>query len=157
MASSLFYPVYFVIVFSLTLIFIPKKEYKEYLIYGFINGGLTDMIVVGIFANLLHFMWFKNGGIFLVMGEFFLSPPCWTLTMMLFLYFLPERRPFLYLYILTFTLYSFGYGLMVHNCGLYDFKLWFYYGLSPFIFLAWWSFGAWFFKKTSTLAKKSSW
>lgn len=154
MATALFYPVYLAIVFSFTLIFIPKKEYKEYLIYGLINGGLTDMIAVGIFANLLHFMWFKNGGIFFTMGQIYLSPPCWTFSIMLFLYFLPAQRPFLYLYILNFTMYSFGYGLMVHNCGLYDFKSWFYYSIAPFIFLAWYSFSAWIFRKTSPLAKK---
>jgi hypothetical protein len=157
MATTLFYPVYLAIVFSLSLIFIPKKEYKEYLIYGLLHGGLSDIIVVGIFANLFHLMWFKNGGIFLVMGQIFLSPPCWTFTIMLFLYFLPERRPFLYLYILTFTFFSFGYGLMVRNCGLYDFKPWFYYAVSPITFCAWFSFAAWVFIKTSPLAKKISW
>ncbi|HBF39229.1 MAG TPA: hypothetical protein DDW50_18160 [Firmicutes bacterium] len=153
MVTTYFYPAYLVIVFTLSLIFIPHKEYKEYLSYGFIVGGLGDMTVVGIFANLLHWMGFKNSGIFNVMGQNFLSPPCWTLSMMLFLYFLPRRCVFRYLYIFTFTAYSFGYGLLVHNSGLYDFYPWFYYIVSPLTFLGWWSFAAWLFLKTSPLAK----
>lgn len=153
MVTALFYPVYLTIAFSLSLIYIPQKVYKEYLIYGLLVGGLGDMLVVGIFANLLHFMWFKNAGIFDILGQNFLSPPSWTFSVMLFLYFLPRRRPFLYLYIVAFTMYSFGYGLMVRNCGLYDFQPWFYYPIAPLNFLGWWTFAAWVFMKTSPLAK----
>jgi hypothetical protein len=155
MVTTLFYPVYLVIVFGLSLIYIPKTLYKEYLIYGLLLGGLGDILVVGIFQNLLHIMWFKNAGIFNVLGHNFLSPPCWTFTVMLFLYFLPSRRIFLYLYILTFGFFSDGYGLMVHNAGLFDFKPWFYPLVSACIFLGWWSFITFVFIKTSPLAKKN--
>jgi hypothetical protein len=157
MATILFYPVYLVISFIFSLIYIPKKVYKEHLIYGMLVGGLGDMAVVGIFANVFHLMWFKNAGFFNVLGQNFLSPPCWTFTVMLFLYFLPRRRPFLYLYILVFAMYSFGYGILVHNVDLYDFRPWFYYGMSPFIFGGWWSFAAWIFIKTSPLAQNGQW
>lgn len=153
MATTLFYPVYLAIAFGFSLIYIPKKVYKEYLIYGLLIGGLGDILLVSLFSNLLHLMWFKNAGIFEVLGHHFLSPPSWTFSMMLFLYFLPRRRPFLYLYILTFTMYSFGYGLIVRNCGLYDFRPLFYYLGVPFSFLVWWSFAAWIFMKTSPLAE----
>jgi hypothetical protein len=147
--TALFYPVYLLIVFSLTLVYIPKQHYKEYLIYGFLLGGLGDMLIVGLFQNLLHIMWFKNAGIFNVLGQNFFSPPCWTFTVMLFLHFLPSRRLFLYLYIITFAFYSDGYGLIVHNAGLFDFKAWLYPVVSFCIFLGWWSFIAWVFIKTS--------
>ena len=155
MISTLFYPTYLLIAFSLSLIYIPKKDYKEYLIYGFLLGGLGDILVVGLFQNLLHIMWFKNQGIFNVLGQNFLSPPSWTFTVMLFLYFLPRKGISLYLYILTFAAYSVGYGLIVHNAGLFDFRPWLYPVVSYFIFLGWWTFIAGVFLKTSRLAKSS--
>ena len=153
MVTALFYPVYLVIVFGLSLIYIPKKLYKEYLIYGLILGGLGDILIVGLFQNLLHIMWFKNAGIFNVLGQNYLSPPSWTFTVMLFLYFLPSRPLFLYLYVLTFGLFSDGYGLLVHNAGLFDFKPWLYPFVSACVFLGWWSFIAFVFLKTSPFAK----
>jgi len=50
-------------VFILSLIYIPKKDYKTYFIYGLIIRGLGDVVIVGILQNLLNIMWFKNMGI----------------------------------------------------------------------------------------------
>ena len=153
MVIVLFYPVYLVIAFSLSLIYIPKKDYKEYLIYGFLLGGLGDMLVVGLFRNLLHIMWFKNTGIFNILGQNFLSLPSWTFTVMLFLYFLPKKGISLYLYVLTYAAYSVGYGLLVHNAGLFDFRPWLYPVVSYFVFLGWWTLITLVFMKTSRLVK----
>jgi hypothetical protein len=153
MVTVLFYPVYLGIAFSLSLIYIRRKDYREYLIYGFLLGGLGDMIAVGLFQNLLHFMWFKNQGLFNILGHHFLSPPSWTFTVMLFLYFLPRKGISQYLYVLTFAAFSVGYGLTVRNAGLFDFKPWFYPFISYFIFLGWWTTITVVFMKTSRLAK----
>ncbi len=111
-AAVLFYPVYLTIVFILSIIYIDRKDYKEYLIYGFLLGGLGDMLAVGLFQNILRFMWFKNQGLFNVLGQNYLSPPSWTFTVMLFLYFLPRKGITQYLYVLTFAAFSVGYGLV---------------------------------------------
>ncbi len=155
MVQIFFYPAFLIFLLILSLIFIPKKDYKEYLIYGFLGGGLGDMVVVGIFQNLLHIIRFKNTGIFNVLGENFLSPPCWTLTVMLFLYFLPKQKLFQYLYILTFAGYSVGFGIIVHNVGLFEYRPWFYPVFSYLTFLGWWIFNAWFFIKTSPLVRSA--
>lgn len=153
MTAVLFYPIYLIIVFSLSLIYIPKNLYKEYLIYGFLLGGLGDMVVVALLQNLLHIIWFKNQGLFYVLGQNFLSPPSWTFTVMLFLYFLPNRKIFRYLYIATFACFSDGYGLVVHNANLFDFKTWYYPFFSYLTFLGWWITVTIVFLKTSRLAK----
>ncbi|WP_312563161.1 hypothetical protein [Anaerospora sp.] len=150
-ATLLFYPVYLLIAFTLTLIFIPQKDYKEYLIYGIIVGALGDVIMVGLVQNVLHIMWFKNMGIFDVLGQHALSPLSWLVTVMLFLRFLPSRKTFLYIYILTFSCASVAYGIVVRNADLYDFLAWFYPIPAYFIFVLWWSFAVWIFSKTSSL------
>lgn len=155
MATTYLYPVYLFLVFILTLIFIPQSRYKQYFIYGVLLGGLGDVLLVFIFQNLLHIMWFKNAGIFNVLGQNALSPLCWTFTVMLFLRFLPFRRPFLYLYCVAFAFASTGYGYLVHNADLFDYRPWLYPYVSMLIFLGWWSFTAWVFMKTSPLVSMS--
>ena len=122
METILFYPVYLLMGVIFTLILIPQKDYKEYFIYGFTLGALGDIIVVILFQDLFHVMWFKNLGFFNVLGQHALSPPSWAVTMMLFLRFLPERRLFLYLYLVTFAAFSVGYGYVLRNVGLFDFS-----------------------------------
>lgn len=150
-ATLLFYPVYLLIAFVLTLIFVPQKDYKEYLIYGVMVGALGDVIMVGLVQNVFHIMWFKNMGIFDVLGQHALSPLSWLVTVMLFLRFLPSRKTFLYIYILTFSCASVAYGIVVRNANLYDFLAWFYPIPAYLIFVLWWSFAAWIFSKTSSL------
>jgi len=149
LTTNLFYPIYIALGFILVVIFIPREKIKEYFIYGLLLGGLGDILVVGLFQNLLHIISFKNAGIFLFLGMNFLSPISWTVTVMLFLNFLPRRKPFLYLYVLTFATFSVGYGYLVHNVGLFDFKPWFYPVYSFLTFLGWWSFISWIYIKTS--------
>ena len=95
----LFYPVFLIAVFCLTLIFIPKIKYKEYFIYGFLIGGLGDIIVVGFMQNILGVMWFYNHGIFNVFKMMALSPLCWTANIMTYFYSKNLRYP----YILTWV------------------------------------------------------
>lgn len=152
MVKVLFYPTFLLMVFILSLIYIPKKDYKEYFIYGVLLGGLGDVLVVGLFQNILNIIWFKNAGIFNALGQNLLSPPCWLFVVMLFLRFLPGRRPFLYLYIITVAFSSVGYGILVRNVGLFDYQPWFYPVFSFLTFLGWWCFITWLFFKTSTLA-----
>lgn len=149
----LLYPTFLIITFLLTLIFIPKDKYKEYFIYGILIGGLGDIVVVFLMQNVLGIMWFKNQGIFYVLGQMALSPLCWTESIMIFLYFLPRKRWFLYLYLLVWASISLGYGYIVHNAGLFYFVYWLYPIPAYFIFLGWWIFTAWVFLKTSPLVR----
>ncbi|CUH97648.1 putative membrane protein [Propionispora sp. 2/2-37] len=156
LVTLLFYPSYLLIMFIFTLIFIPKKDYKEFFIYGLLIGALGDMLIVGLMQNFLQVMWFKNMAIFAVLGQNLLSPPSWLVTVMLFLRFLPHRRWFRYPYIFTFACTSVAYGLLVRNANLYDFQAWLYPIPAFFIFLGWWSLAAYLFLKTSSLAKQEN-
>lgn len=152
-ATTLFYPSYLLIAFIIVLLTIPKKDLKEYFIYGVLLGGLGDVIVVGLFQNLLNVIFFKNAGIFNVLGQNILSPPSWILTVMIFLRFLPSEKTFRYIYVLAFAVFSVAYGYLVHNVGLFDFKPWFYPYFAYLTFLFWWSIITWVFLRTS-LTKK---
>ncbi|TGE31080.1 hypothetical protein [Desulfosporosinus sp. Sb-LF] len=151
MLSTLFYPSYILIAFVVVYLTIPPKDLKKYFIYGMLLGGVGDVVVVGLFQNVLHIIWFKNTGIFNFLGENLLSPPSWMLTVMIFLRFLPLRKLFQYAYVLGFAVFSVGYGYLVHNVGLFDFKPWYYPFFAYLTFLIWWSTITWVFVKTSSL------
>lgn len=153
-AIELAYPVFLFATLILTLIMIPKNEYREYLMYGFLVGGLGDVVNVTLLQNILGLIRFKNQGIFYVLGHHALSPLGWTLVIMLFLYFIPRRRIFLWLYIISWGLMALGFAYTVHNIGLFDFQSWFYPLPAFIIFTAWFAFTAWLFSRTSSKAAK---
>jgi len=153
-ATELVYPVLLIGSFIMTLIMIPRDQYREYLMYGFVLGGLGDVAVVTILQNILGIIWFKNQGLFYVLGHNALSPLCWTLVIMLFLYFLPRRRFFLICYHLAWGLMSLGFGYLVQNAQLFDFRDWFYPIPALILFISWFTVCSWVYTKTSSLAKK---
>lgn len=149
--TQLVYPAYLLIAFTLTVIFIPRNKYRRYFICGFLVGCLGDVIIVFILQNLLHVMFFTNQGMFYVLKLNALSPLGWTLTMILFLYFLPSNRWFQYPYIATWAFCSLSFAYILRNAGLYDFVPWLYPIPISFLFLGWYSFAAWVFKKSESL------
>ena len=155
MLSILFYPTYILIAFIVVLLTIPQKDLKRYFIYGVLLGGFGDVVMVGLYQNVLQVIWFKNAGIFNALGQNLLSPPSWILTVMIFLRFLPLRKPFQYAYVLSFGIFSVGYGYLVHNIGLFDFKSWYYPFFAYLTFLFWWATVTWIFVITSSHIKNS--
>ncbi len=152
-AANLVYPVFLLFNLTFSLILIPRDKYQEYLMYGFLVGGLGDIILVTILQNFLGLVHFKNQGIFYVLGHHALSPLGWTLAMMLFLYFMPKRQVFLYFYTIAWSVLSLGFGYVVHNAQLFEFRSWFFPLPAYIMYLAWWIFAVQLFQKTSTLAK----
>ncbi|WP_132017440.1 hypothetical protein [Hydrogenispora ethanolica] len=70
--------------------------------------------------------------------------------------FLPVRKWFRYGYILAFSGISVGFGDVIRNLGISEaFNLTFLRLVGPFIFLAWWGFTAWFFRKNES--KNRAW
>ncbi|WP_407313078.1 hypothetical protein [Desulfosporosinus sp. SB140] len=153
MISTFFYPTYILVAFIVVVIAIPREDLKEYFTYAMIFGGLGDIVAVGLFQNLFHIIWFKNAGIFNVLGQNLLSPPSWILTVMIFLRFFPSQKVFRYIYVLGFAVYSVAYGYLVHNVDLFDFRPWYYPFFAYITFLAWWTIISWVFIRTSTLAQ----
>lgn len=152
-ATELTYPIFVITLLFFSLILIPRNQYREYLMYGFLCGGLGDIIIVTLLQNILGLIVFKNQGVFYVLGHHALSPIGWTLAVMLFLFFLPKRRIFLYFYLVAWTFLSLGFGYIVHNAQLFEFADWYYPVPTFFVFLLWWIFATWLFLKTSSLAE----
>jgi hypothetical protein len=155
MNKVLFFPLFLFIAITLTLIYIPRQQYKKYLIYASITGGLGNMILTIIMHRVLGVAKYTGIGIFNIFGFNYLEPFAWTFVQMLFLYFLPVRKWFSYAYVLGFIGISVGFGYMIKNLGIItETKPTFTKFVGPFIFLAWWSGTAWFFRKIEGMNKK---
>lgn len=148
-ATELLYPVFITLTFLMTIIFIPKERYKNYLIYGIMIGLLGDVFLIALFQNVLKIIRFKNQGFVWVLGQNAFSPLGWTLAVMLFLYFLPGRKWFRYFYILAWGLLSLGFAYVARNADLFDFQPWFYPLPAYLLFLCWHSFAAWLYLSTN--------
>ncbi len=152
----LFFPVFLFIALALSLIYIPRQQYKKYLLYAVISGGLGNMIISFVLIGVLKVVRYTDLGIFNVLGYNYLEPFAWVFIQMLFLYFLPARRWFRYGYILAFSGISVGFGDVIRNLGVsVASNLTMLRWLSPLIFLAWWGFAAWFFR--SNESKNRAW
>lgn len=148
MVAALYYPIFLTLTIVLTMILIPRDKYIDYFVYGFILGGLGDFILNNA-LRYLGFTGYLNAGIFDVGGINILSPLSWVTVAMLFLRFLPQRRIFTYLYILTFAVFGVAHGYVVNNAGLYTFRPWLYPIPAFFFRFTMFGFMAWIFKKTS--------
>lgn len=155
MNKALFFPVFVLLALILSLIFIPRQQYKKYFIYAAITGGLGNMIITTIINRLLGLARYTDIGIFNIYGFNYLEPFAWTFVQMIFLYFLPVRKWFLYAYVLGFTGISIGFGNVIFNLGISEvLKPTVSMFVSPFIFLAWWGFTVWFFRKTGGINRE---
>ncbi|KAF1084791.1 hypothetical protein SPSYN_01961 [Sporotomaculum syntrophicum] len=121
---------------------IPRHEFKRYLIYGFIFGGIADVVVIIVLEPILNLIKYHNLGPFSIYGLFsFWTPVSWMFAFMIFFYFLPVRKVFLIPYIIGFSLFGYMVGIVLNGLGLFE-----YIGiqkyLAPIVFFVWFSISA---------------
>ena len=154
--NLIFWPLYLLVFFLPTLIFIPRKEYKMYLLYGLIFGGMIDALTILVIGNLWGQFRYIAGPL-TALNIPIIAPLVFTFVWMLFLYFLPRRKSFLILYILGWTGFSTLIGPVLQNLGFFQING----GLTKAItihvvtFLAWFTFSAWYFLRDQRLHKNT--
>lgn len=109
------------IVFGIpTLIFIPKEQYKKFLIFGFVLGGIVDVLTIIFIGNMMG-EFFYIAGPLAAFGIPVFIPIAFTFVWMLFLYFLPVRLEFLIPYIAGFVGFAVMLGFVQQNLGYFKF------------------------------------
>lgn len=130
-----------------TLALIPKQLYKKFFIYGLLWGGAFDVFLILVFSGIFHLFQYLHLGSFGIWGLFsFWTPITWVFTLMLFLYFLPVRKVFLYPYVASFIIFGYMVGQLLKGLGLfkyYDAYLYF----EPLTFILWFALAAWAYIK----------
>ncbi|WP_407313074.1 hypothetical protein [Desulfosporosinus sp. SB140] len=104
-----------------TLIFIPRQEYKKFLIFGFVLGGVIDVMTIIFIGNLLGEFSYIAGPLE-AFGIPVFIPIAFTFVWMLFLFFLPFRIEFLVPYIIGFSGFAVMLGFVEQNLGFFKFN-----------------------------------
>ena len=137
-----------------TVVVIPKHVYKRFLLYGFIFGAIGDVIVVILLGPILHLIEYRNMGVFDIFGIIsFWTPIAWMFAFMLFFYFLPVRKQFLYPYIVGFAAFGYMVGLVLQHLDMFRYlgnQIYF----APIVFILWFSIAAWVYMKNGNIVLK---
>lgn len=136
-----------------TVVAIPREKYKHFLIYGFIFGAIGDVVVI-LIVHSLNGINYLNMGPFNILGLFpYWTPIAWMFALMLFLYFLPRRKLFLYPYVVGFSFFGYSLGLALQNLGLFEYVgNYIYY--APLVITAWFGLSAFAYLKSESILLK---
>ena len=144
------YPMYTFVLAAIVRLLIPLSEIKRLLIFGIAFGGFMDGTIISIykFAGLFEYI---NYGPFGFLGIPFFPLIAWTCYFLLYYYFLPISKLWLYFYVFLASLFSFLFSNVLQNVNIVQW----HHGriLIPFItYLLWHISATWGFLK---LSKKS--
>ena len=138
MDNSYLYIIVTAITGSGFFLLIPKQQYKRYFLYGIVLGGGVDIILV-LALTLLGQVRYDNMGHFSAFGLLHaFAPVSWTFTFAMFLYFLPKRTNFFWLYIFAFAMINLTVATIMQSYNTYGYS-------NPFIMIIiflLWGYGA---------------
>lgn len=126
-------PFIYTFVFAAILIAtVPKREIRRLSIYGIIFGAVLDVVVVEI-ANLTGSFKYINYEPFGLIGLHFMAPISWAIFFIMYFYFLPEKKFYIYFYITTAIFYSMLFCQMITKLGVLELKHGIIDSIVPFV------------------------
>jgi hypothetical protein len=96
---------------------VPRKDIHRLSIYGILFGAIGDVFVI-ISGKVFGLFEYVNYEPFGLMGIPFFAPISWTIYFILYFYFMPKERPFIYIYVISAIGYSILFGNLLVNLGL---------------------------------------
>jgi len=147
------YPIYTSILVLITVILVPRQEIKRLAMYGIFFGAVTDIFFIK-FIGLIGMGEYLNFKYFGAFGIPFFPPIAWTAYFITFLYLLPRKKPWIYLFPAIASCYSTYFSNILQSLGILKWN----YGnpILPFILIyAPWHIGVtWAFIKIFGLETK---
>jgi len=98
---------------------VPKNEIRRLSIYGIIFGAVFDVVLVEI-ANLTNSFRYINYEPFGMLGLHFMAPISWAIFFIIYFYFLPKKKPYIYIYTITAVFYSMLFCQMITKLGVLE-------------------------------------
>lgn len=126
--------------FMILVLVVPKKDIRKLAIYGVIFGAVFDIIVVSL-ANLMGEFRYINYEPFGLMGIHFFAPISWALFFILYFYFLPAKKLYMYIYQVLAIFYSILFCQMITGLGILSLAHGIIDSIIPFIF--WFPLATW--------------
>lgn len=145
MPLFLLHPLYAVTFFIVLMLMVPRKEIQRLSLFGIVLGGGGDVIVHAFGYSTGLFAW-TNYGPFGFIGVHLFSGISWSAFFIVYLYYLPRKKPFVYVYIFASTCASAIYYNLVLDIQIFmavdrlilpiaGFVAWF--GVATWAFLKW--------------------
>ena len=122
----LYYFAFPILLLGLAIIVLDRKKFKSLFWFGLIWGSVLTTIIIFICDNLLNLVKYRHADPF----TFFHLPVFfnfgWTPAIMMFLYFLPPKKPMyaFHIYILTFCIVNSINDELFHQIGLLEYIHW---------------------------------
>lgn len=111
---------------------VPKREIRRLSIYGIIFGAVSDVIVVEI-ANMTNSFRYINYEPFGMLGLHFMAPISWAIFYIIYFYFLPEKKTYIYIYTITAIFYSMLFCQMITKLGVLELAHGIIDSIAPFV------------------------
>lgn len=113
-----FIPFIYTGIFAAILVLtVPKMEIRRLSIYGIIFGAVVDIVVVEI-AVITNSFRYINYEPFGLMGIHFMAPISWAIFFIIYFYFLPDKKPYMYIYVTLAIFFSMLFCQMITKLGV---------------------------------------
>ena len=127
---------------------IPKADIRRFSFYGILFGGMLDVVFVSI-ANLLGEFKYINYEPFGLIGIHVVAPTAWSIFFIMYFYFLPNKKVYIYLYTLAGIGYSVFFCQTITKLGVLTLAHGIVSSIIPFVL--WFPIATWgFLKLTNT-------
>lgn len=144
-----FIPFIYGSIFSIILInIVPKNEIRRLFIYGLIFGGVFDIVIVEI-ANLIGEFKYINYEPFGMIGIHFMAPISWTIFFIIYFYFLPQKKLYIYIYVIMGIFYSILFCQTITKLGILKLGHGIFSSIIPF--LIWYPIATWGYLKLTKI------
>lgn len=123
---TLYYFAFPFILLILLVVFLNRKEIKSLFWFGIIWGSVATTIIAFILKNVLKVMKYQHADPFTVFGLPLLFDLAWTPAVMIFIHFLPDKKPKYahYTFIIVFALITAANDEVFHQIGLLKYIHW---------------------------------
>lgn len=154
---GLVYPALALMTILASMFLIPRKQYKKYILYSSVIGGIIYLISFLIFSVWLNLFEYKNFGVLNIGGyESVWTPITFIFMFAIFLYLMPVRKTFLVLYFMMWAGIHGVVGSVLQSLGLIVYSMRYGLLLDMTIMTFWHLLLAWIYIKAEKIEILSS-
>lgn len=132
--------VYTFVLAAILVVTVPKVEIRRLSIYGIIFGAVFDVIVVSI-GNITGSFKYVNYEPFGLIGIHFFAPISWAIFFIIYFHFLPHKKIFINLYVVSAIFYSMLFCQMITKLGVLKLAHGIFDSIIPFVI--WFPLATW--------------
>jgi hypothetical protein len=119
MDNSFAYPIFALLILTLTLLFVPRPTIKQLFWFSLLWGSTVDVLLILLFRylNLYHYLKLSPYDFF---GAPMWLPLAWSPAIIIFIYFFPSRKEWYYsfFYLAAFSAIGLAIGMFFTQIGL---------------------------------------